>query len=491
MNRVHAFRLFLQRARPHELCAACFCIVASLLVALPCEAADEQPPNIVLMMCDDLGWGDTGFNGNTIIQTPNLDQLASEGVILDHFYSVGPVCSPTRASFLTGRHYYRMGVWTANQGHLPAEEYTLARMLHDQGYATGHFGKWHLGTLSRTMSSKGQKRRPDLHYSPPWERDYDTSFVTESAVCTWDPGIGPRSKNNPYFENGQPTHENVLGCDSRVLMDRAIPFIEDSVRQQKPFLSVIWFHAPHEDIQAGPEYLAKYKGHGEAAHYYGCITAVDDQVGRLREKLQELHVADNTLVFFCSDNGPEGGVPKDRSKTRRAGSAGEFSGRKRSVLDGGVRVPAFVHWPKHLPSGIRSETPTSVLDLLPTIAHLTEAKPHPQRQLDGENAWPIWKGEISQRSKPIPFRYGNFACLVSDDYKLIIESPQNTQKDRLFHLATDVKEQNNLADQHPDRVASMREEILSFLESSKQSHAGKEYDNASPPVDRWRGLGKK
>ncbi|WP_047813904.1 sulfatase family protein [Rhodopirellula islandica] len=453
------------------------------------EAAER--PNIVLMMCDDMGWGDTGFNGNAIIQTPELDALAREGTVLDHFYSVGPVCSPTRAAFLTGRHYFRMGVWSANQGHLPEQEFTLARMLKSNGYMTGHFGKWHLGTLSRTISAKGKRRRPDLHYAPPWERDYDASFVTESAVCTWDPGIGRRARNNPYYENGVPTDENVLGCDSRVLMDRAVPFIEQAVAREQPFLSVIWFHAPHEDIQAGPEYLARYEGHGEAAHYYGCITAVDDQIGRLRRKLDQLGVADNTLLFFCSDNGPEGQTPKDRSKTRRAGSAGDFSGRKRSVLDGGVRVPALVHWAGKVPAGVRLDVPLSVMDLLPTVAAITGTEPLPNRWLDGENVLPIWKGEQSKRQKAIPFRYGEFACLVRGTHKLIIESASDTSHDRLFDLSNDVTESNNLADQHPGLVGSMRKELLEFLESAKSSHAGEDYDgDHTKPVERWRSLSK-
>jgi arylsulfatase A-like enzyme len=474
---------------PNFVC--CFVAVCMTFWHATCSAESTNRPNVVLMMCDDLGWGDTGFNGNKIIQTPELDAMAREGTVLDHFYSVGPVCSPTRASFLTGRHYFRMGIWSANQGHLPEQEFTLARMLISNGYATGHFGKWHLGTLSRTISAKGKKRRPDLHFAPPWERDYDRSFVTESAVCTWDPGIGKRARNNPYYENGVPTNTNVLGCDSRVLMDRAVPFMEDAVQRNQPFLSVIWFHAPHEDIQAGPEYLAQYEGHGEAAHYYGCITAVDDQIQRLRKKLTELGVADNTLLFFCSDNGPEGGVPKDRSKTRRAGSAGQFSGRKRSVLDGGVRVPALVHWPGKIPAGVRLDTPMSVMDLLPTVAAITGSDALPDRLLDGENVLPIWQGERLTRTKSIPFRYGEFACLVRDKHKLIIKSRSDPSTDRLFDLRSDVTESNNLASAHPEMVQSMRTELLRFLDSAKSSHAGEDYDSKPfQAVDRWRALSK-
>ncbi|TWT80759.1 Arylsulfatase [Planctomycetes bacterium CA13] len=467
-------------------------LIAGFVVAsMAASAVSQDRPNIILMMCDDMGWGDTGFNGNAIIETPHLDTIAKEGAILNHFYSVGPVCSPTRASFLTGRHYFRMGVWTANKGHLPKEEYTVARMLKAEGYTTGHFGKWHLGTLDKVISSKGKGRRPEANYAPPWERDYDVSFVTESAVCTWDPGIGSRAKNNPYYENGVPTHENVLGCDSRVLMDRVIPFIQNAAHSDTPFLAVVWFHAPHENIQAGPEYLKMYEGHGEAAHYYGCITAVDDQVGRLRAELEKLGVADNTALFFCSDNGPEGAVPKDRSKTRRAGSAGEFTGRKRDVTDGGVRVPALALWLGRIQPGSFIDVPMSVLDYLPTVRAMTDASLPDGRKLDGENILPILCGDSKEHRTAIPFRYQKHACLVKGKYKLIIESPDDNALDRLFDLSKDVAESNNILAQYPEIAQQMRAEILAFLASAKASHNGSDYGVSSyTPVDPWEELGK-
>lgn len=459
----------------------------------------EKRPNIILMMADDLGWGDTGFNGNTIIKTPHLDKMAEEGVVLSHFYSVGPVCSPTRASFLTGRHYYRMGVFTANKGHLPNEEFTIARMLKNEGYVTGHFGKWHLGTLSKEISAKGPKRKPELNFAPPWQRDYDESFVTESAVCTWDPGIGPRAVNNPYYHNGapvkDPVKENVMGDDSRVIMDRVIPFMHSAVKKDKPFVVVIWFHAPHEDIKAGPEYLKMYQEYGEAAHYYGCITAMDEQIGRLRAELSALGIDDNTALFFCSDNGPEGPVPLDRKKTRRAGLAGEFRGRKRDVTEGGVRVPALALWPGHFPSGVRCDVPVSVLDYLPTVAQMTGACLPDDLILDGQNALPIIQQKTKVHEKAIPFRYnnkkGSFACLVKGKYKLIIQSKTNNSKDELYDLSSDTKELDNVVAEHPELVKEMREEILNFLKSAQKSHAGGDYNSGNyKPVDPWLELGE-
>ncbi|MGY6648418.1 sulfatase family protein [Wenyingzhuangia sp. IMCC45574] len=450
----------------------------------------NKQPNIVLMMCDDLGWGDTGFNGNKIIKTPHLDQMAKEGAKLTHFYSIGPVCSPTRASFITGRHYYRHGIWSANVGHLPKEEHTIASILKAKGYATGHFGKWHLGTLSKTISAKGPKRKPAVNYAPPAWYGYDESFVTESAVCTWDPGSGKRAKNNPYYYNGVPEMENVKGDDSRVMMDRIIPFIQKSVKEDKPFVTVIWFHAPHEDIKAGPEYLKIYKEYGQAAHYYGCITAMDEQVGRLRDELKRLGVANNTALFFTSDNGPEGGIPKDRMKTKRAGSTGEFSGRKRSVLDGGVRVPGLALIPGITKKGSTIDIPMSVLDYLPTVCEFTNTELPKERVYDGENVLPILKGKQKRHKKAIPFRFREYACLVEGKFKLIINSTTNTKDDRLFDLSKDVKEQNNVVANYPKKVKKMRAKIAEFLMSAENTHKGGEYKTANyKPTNSWVKLG--
>ena len=290
-------------------------------------------PNIILMMCDDLGYGDVGFNGNEVIKTPNLDRLASNGIRFTRFYAGGPVCSPTRGTCLTGRHYFRYGVTHANRGHLPTQEITLARMLKSFGYATGHFGKWHLGTLDPNYSGK-PNRNPARNYAPPWERDYDASFATEYAVPTWDPTVDINQRTgkrldrpwaSPYYENGKLATENLEGCDSRVLMDRAIPFIEQAVENGEQFLTTIWFHAPHSPVVAGPEYRAMYSEYSEdEQHYYGCITAIDDQVGRLYHALEAWGVADNTMIWFCSDNGPEGRTGQSgRTGDQQADCAGE------------------------------------------------------------------------------------------------------------------------------------------------------------------------
>jgi arylsulfatase A-like enzyme len=444
-------------------------------------SADSNRPNIILIMADDLGYGDTGFNGNKIIQTPHLDALAQRGVKLTHFYAGNSVCSPTRGTVLTGRHHDRFGVFTANAGHLPAEEITLPIMLKSLGYTTGHFGKWHLGTLSRTMSSKGEKRRPDLNYSPPWERGYDRSFVTESAVTTWNPGIGPRAVNNPFFDDGIPVDGNdpsLLGGAARVVMDRAVPFIKKASAADTPFFSIIWFHAPHENIEAGPEYLARYEVHGDAAHYYGCTTELDDQVGRLVKTLDDDGVSENTLIFFCSDNGPEGKAVGGR----RMGTTDGLRGRKRALYDGGVRVPAFAVWPGQITPGTESGSPLSTLDYFPTISSFLGYTLPDERPIDGENILPILQGKRPARATSIPFRFqGGVSSLVKDNFKYLLPAGE------LYDLSQDRDESENLAAAHPQLAASMREELVQFFESVRLSHTGRDYGETDyQPTNAWR-----
>lgn len=453
---------------------------ASLAVLATATAAPSDKPNIILMMADDLGYGDTGFNGNKIIKTPHLDTMAKEGAQLRHFYAGGPVCSPTRGTCLTGRHYFRYGIFKANVGHLPAEEITIARLLKSKGYTTGHFGKWHLGTLSKTHSTKGEGRRPADNFAPPWERDYDRSFVVESSVSTWNPA----STKNPFYDDGVTVpadDKSLLGGAARVIVDRAIPFMENAVKNETPFFSVVWFNAPHEPIEAGPDYLAMYPDHGDAAHYYGCITELDEQVGRIRAKLTELDVADNTLIFFCSDNGPEG----KKAEGRKAGVTADLRGRKRALYDGGVRVPALACWPGKIKEGSVINTPLSTLDYLPTITQLVNYTMPDARPIDGQDIMPILLETEKSRSKSIPFRAGTKATLVQGHYKLVLP------KGELYDLNSDWEEASNISKEHPERVTSMTKELQAYLTSMEKSHAGSDYGTQGfKPVDPWQAFKK-
>ncbi|MBK1789675.1 sulfatase family protein [Persicirhabdus sediminis] len=444
---------------------------AMMLGVSSAMAADK--PNLILMMADDLGWGDTGFNGNTIIKTPTLDKMAAEGAVLEQFYAAGPVCSPTRGTFLTGRHFWRYGIWTANKGHLPKEEITLGEVAQAQGYMTGHFGKWHLGTLSKTMSSKGPGRKPEINYAPAWEYGYDKTFVTESATQTWDPGEGKRSRNNPFFEDGETTMEGLKGGDGHVLMSRVIPFIEDAVKQDKPFMAVIWFHAPHADVLAGPDYLKMYEEYGTSGHYYGCITEMDDSIALMHAKLKELGVYDNTIQLYTSDNGPEGKDPKPGS--RAAGVTGGLRDRKRSLHEGGVRVPTVAVWPNHIQAGSTIKVAGSTMDILPTVVSILGYEMPDDRPLDGIDLTPILKQDVTERSKPIPFRYGSTFGLIKGDYKLLTKSLGDCSQDELYNLKEDRGEQNNIAQDNPERIAAMKKEMAALQDSFANSHSGNDY----------------
>ncbi|MEO1012975.1 MAG: sulfatase-like hydrolase/transferase [Bacteroidota bacterium] len=462
----------------------------------PQSEPDSKRPNIVLIMCDDLGWGDVGFNGNTEVKTPNLDRLAAKGIKFNRFYSAGPVCSPTRASCLTGRNPFRMGIYTANTGFLKPEEITLPELLKKEGYATGHFGKWHLGTLTTTLRDANRGRpRDSSNYTIPTSHGYDTYFVTESKVPTYDPMVKPavfdtlRGENlrygwaaleNPhdprkvesygtYYWTGPEQLElkNLEGSDSRVIMDRALPFIEKAVERERPFFSVIWFHTPHLPLVATREYRKKY-GHLPYKHqlFYASITRMDEQVGRLWDELEALGKAENTMLWFCSDNGPENGTP---------GSAGPFRARKRSLYEGGVRVPAFAVWPAHFKPDQMVDAPSVTSDYLPTlIDYLNILYPDGDRPLDGISLKPILDGKQIRRNSPIGFQAkAHKMSWVTDRYKLISVDDGNTFE--LYDLLKDRGETTDIASDRPKEVARLRQRLLTWVTSCAQSDHGKDY----------------
>ena len=454
-------------------------------------------PNIILMMADDLGWGDVGFNGGEIIETPHLDTMAAAGLKFNRFYAAAPVCSPTRGSCLTGRHPYRYGIPFANAGHIKTEEWTLAEQLKSQGYRTGHFGKWHLGTLSPDYSGK-KKRDPAAHFSTPGMNGFDEWFSTEFAVATWDPYDPENShlgKDVPpdtralYWHNGVNVVDGLKGDDSAIIMDKAIPFIEEAVHGKEPFFSVIWFHAPHTPVVGGPTYRERYKEHDEdAQHYYACITALDAQVGRLRAKLRELDVAEDTLVFFCSDNGPEGDTPQGRNR----GTTGPFRGRKRSLFEGGIRVPAVVEWPAEIKPGTTSDYPAVTSDYLPTILEILGVVAIDDRPLDGLSLMPVFRSGIAERVVPIAFetrggaggmlsRSSPRVALIENRYKLLTDFSTTGEEDLLYDLKADPGESNNLAKDEVSRVVSMKELLSQWRASCLASDGGADYASTEAP----------
>ena len=456
-----------------------------LLSAAPSLAAER--PNIVLVMCDDLGWGDVGFNGGQTIHTPHLDEMSHHSLRFTRFYAQAPVCSPTRGSVITGRHPYRYGIPFANSGHMRPPELTLAELLREIGYVTGHFGKWHLGTLTKTVvdANRGGRAKNIEHYAPPQHHGFDVCFSTESKVPTFDPMLKPaknagsawdsiadRSESAPYGtyywnERGERVTDNLDGDNSRVIMDRAVPFIEKAVANQQPFFTIVWFHTPHLPVVAGPKHRAMYAEVDDvrARNYYGCVTAMDEQVGRLRDTLARIGVAENTLITFCSDNGPEG-------NSSSPGSAGPFRGRKRSLYEGGVRVPGLIEWPGRLPAGKETDFPAVTSDYLPTILEILGIELPDDRPIDGVSLVPVFSDLAMERSQPIGFESRDMVAFSDNRYKIFKDKSDQWE---LYDLLADPGEQRDLAGKHPDIVRAMAAAAEAWRSSCAASDAGEDY----------------
>jgi arylsulfatase A-like enzyme len=425
-------------------------------------------PNVILAMSDDQGWADAGFAGHPTLKTPHLDAMAANGLRFDRFYSSSPVCSPTRASCLTGRHPFRYGIFGANAGGptkpcryvLPGKEITIAELLRDAGYATGHFGKWHLGDIAGDSKSS------------PSEHGFDEWFSTVRKVSTLHPDA------SSYRHNGAIVKGPLAGDDSRIIMDRAVPFIRDSVSRKKPFLAVIWFHTPHLPIAASERHRALYPdGSKNEPDYWGALTAMDEQIGRLRKELRALGVSRDTMFWFTSDNGPEGGKASGKSP----GTAGPLRGRKRQLFEGGVRVPGLLEWPARIPKARRSSAICSTHDYLPTIAEALGLKsPALLRPLDGVSLLPLIDGKPFERKSPLGFetrgqKYPR--ALIGRRFKLLLarSDAKGAEPELLFDLDADPSETTNVVAKHPDVAARMRAELERWLLSKKRSLSGADY----------------
>ncbi len=454
----------------------------------------EKKQNYILVMCDDMGYGDTGFNGNKIIKTPFMDEMAAEGAVFENFYSGAPVCSPTRSTCLTGRHYYRTGVYCANEGMLPSQEITIQQLLKKDGYTTGHFGKWHLGTLSKTIPDgrRGGSERPEL-YSPPWERDFDVCFSSEVQMPLYNPYENQAFPSKYWTDEGVYATDNMQGDDSKVIMDRAVPFIQDAIKSDTPFFAVIWFHTPHAPVVAGEEYCAMYSEYPEnMQHYFGCITAMDEQIGRLNNTLKELGVEDDTCVFFCSDNGPEG---DGDTTSRNCGSTKGLRGRKRSLYNGGINVPAFVKWKKHVKPGQRFEFLASTLDYLPTILAECNVEMPDDRPIDGIDIKGHLQNAKTTRDKPIPLRYTNTKegmfdsptfGIICDDFKMLCNLNDNEKQDELYLTFADRLEQYDVKETNSSKLTEYKEYIATLAKSFEASHGGADYkQDGYKPVDDY------
>ncbi|MBM1104519.1 sulfatase-like hydrolase/transferase [Aurantibacter crassamenti] len=447
-------------------------------------------PNIILIMTDDQGWFDVGFNGNTEIRTPYLDSLAANGIIFDRFYAASAVCSPTRASLITGRNPLRMNIPYANNGHMLAEEITIPELLKKEGYRTAHFGKWHLGTLTKTELDANRGGRPNYvnDYTIPTEHGYDEFFCTESKVPTYDPMVYPKKfktgeskhfgwqaiQNNDSTENYGTAYwlqenvketQNLKGDNSKIIVDRVIPFINTSVKEEKPFFSTIWFHTPHLPVVSDSLHRSYYKDLDLAKQIYnGTITAMDKQIGRLWKELEDRGIEEETILFFCSDNGPERATP---------GSAGIFRDRKRSLYEGGIRVPAFAIWKDKFKGGQRIDYPAVTSDYLPTILDILDLEYPSDRPIDGTSLLAPLTGGSQERMKPIGFICKPQISWVTNQYKLI--GDEELENFELYDLLHDKSEENNSIRDFPEIAATMKVDLLDWLNSVENSQKKNDY----------------
>ncbi|MHC4728008.1 MAG: sulfatase-like hydrolase/transferase [Planctomycetota bacterium] len=450
----------------------------------------SRKPNIVLCMADDQGWGDMAYNGHPVLKTPNFDAMASSALRFERFYAAHPVCSPTRGSVMTGRHPNRFGCF--KWGHtLRPQEITIAEALKTAGYITGHFGKWHLGSVRKGSPVNPGASGFDEWFSAPNFFDNDPILSRE--------GIAIQTK----------------GESSMVTVDAALDFIEKHSKGTRPFLAVVWFGSPHGPHQAIEQDRALYPDQDKKfQHFYGEITGMDRAFGKLRKKLQTLGIDKDTILWYCSDNG---GLPKVGTTGGRA--------NKGKVYEGGLRVPAILEWPARIPNPRVSEVPCNTSDIYPTLLEITGVRMKNQPPLDGISLVPLINRKMKSRPKPMGFwdhptkgistpsqkwmsellevqkagkessetfrlrldagditkqypldSFPGHAAWLDWPWKLHrIHSKKDVIKFELYNLVNDPAEQNDLVALNTERVNSMKSQLQAWLTSVVNSLNGSDY----------------
>ncbi len=419
-------------------------------------ASAEPKPNIILVMTDDQGWGETSYNGHPILKTPNLDAMAANGLRLDRFYAGAPNCSPTRASVLTGRSNDRTAV--LNHGHaLRRQEKVLPEALRQAGYATGHFGKWHLNGFSGpgVPVLATDDRNPGVFGFDEW--------VSVTNFFDRDPLMSRKGK-----------FEEFKGDSSEVIVDEALKFIATKSQGDQPFFAVIWYGSPHDPAIATEEDRAPFRELPVGSqHHYGELVAMDRSIGTLRNGLRDLDLADKTLVWFNSDNG---GLPGMQPET-----VGGLRGFKGSVFEGGLRVPCVIEWPAVITKPRRTNYPASTSDIFPTLAAIAGLpKSSMLEPIDGDSIRPLFDTEIGPRTKPLTFRHTGRSAIIDNDYKLLREKGRSG-KDQLYDLAKDPAEANDLFAEQPEIAGRLLRQLTEWSESVDRSLAGEDYPEGVTP----------
>ena len=407
--------------------------------------------NIILIMTDDQGWGQMGYMNHPVLKTPNLDKMAANGLRFDRFYAGGPVCSPTRATVLTGRTHDRTGVFDHGYA-LRLQEKTLSQALKHQGYATGHFGKWHLNGL----------RGPGVPVLKSYPNGPSAFGFDQWISVTNFFDLNPIMSRNGKFEEME-------GDSSEIIVEEALSFIRKSTREGTPFFCAIWFGTPHSPFMALERDLSDFKGlTKESMMHHAELKAMDRSIGSLRKSLRSMKIQNDTLVWFMSDNG---GLPKIVPRT--TGGLRDYKG---SLYEGGIRVPAIIEWPSKLKHSRISFYPAGAVDIFPTIAEITGlpagASIKPQ---DGQSLVPIFGKNKKNRTKPLIFSSRDRMAMIDNQWKLLSLPSGNDTVYELYDLSKDSAEKINVINDFPLIYQRLQKYLTTSKLSISKSKEGKDY----------------
>ena len=416
------------------------------LLGILSQLSASEKPHIILVMADDQGWAQMGYMDHPHLKNrmPNLDAMAEAGIRFNRFYAAAPVCTPTRASVLTGRTPPRTGAPGLHK-RLCLQEKTLSQALKDAGYATAHFGKWHLNGVK----GPGMPILPD---DPNHPGHYGFDFwLSMTNFFEMDPILSRMGK-----------FEYIEGESSELMVEEALQFIEQN--KAKPTFSVIWYGSPHFPFRCAP---ADREGFPEGHHgdHLGEIVAMDRSVGMLRQGLRDLGIEKDTLIWYTSDNG---GLNTDPDST------GHLQGFKGSLHEGGIRVPAIIEWPGRIQPAV-TDFPASAMDIMPTIVDLLDLTDDAMLPVvDGESIAALFDGETPKRNHPIPFMTKGTA-LIDGNIKLLQIGRGKGATWSLFDLEKDPGEENDISKEQPEKFEALKAKAEELSASVLASSEGKDY----------------
>jgi N-acetylgalactosamine-6-sulfatase len=456
-------------------------------------ATGTRKPNVIFILTDDQGWGDAGFAGHPYVRTPHLDKLASESTWFRQFYVAATVCSPSRCTFMTSHYPARHLIHGHFSSHdqnaarsmpdwLDPQATTLPALLRTAGYATAHFGKWHLGS--------GTGAPPPEHYG----------FDVTRTVGSNGPSLGNEA-SEPYFR----------AKSTALIVDETIQFIRE--HRDQPFYVNVWTLLPHALLKPTPEQLAEYSGLAPRADdpafgpwmrkylanakdlksqmqvFCASLTDLDTQLGRLFAALDELDLAEDTIILFSSDNGAED-YRISNAANAGVGNTGPLRARKRSMYEGGVRTFGLVRWPGRIPAGRRDETSIiGAVDFLPTVCKLAGVAVPAELHPDGEDVSDIWLGASRSRARPLHWEWlfrvqgedytPPMLAIRDGDWKLFVQHDGSSPQ--LYNIAQDIGEEHDLAGEHPDIVARLSAESLAWVKTLPPSPARDEVSKTGLP----------